>query len=235
MSQELQSVSVSPAAHAKMILHACRNPHSQVHGVLIGSFDKQSTGGGPVLNVSDAIPIFHSSPTKPILDIALRLIEAQIAGGSEESAGIVGWYSCNERLGDDARPGQAALRIVGGLAAGFDAMGKSLPTHAELVTILVSNKDMVDFFKGDGEKSGGAACLKVFGRDTRKHWLRPYAPGNVKCASTSTKTARAACLEDTKRMPLYDFEDHLDGEGESLGDRDWLTNAVFSSFVQKSS
>mmetsp|Transcript_28011 Transcript_28011/g.56734 ORF Transcript_28011/g.56734 Transcript_28011/m.56734 type:complete len:232 (+) Transcript_28011:159-854(+) len=229
MSQE-QSVVVSPAAHTKMILHACRNPHSQVHGVLIGSFDKQATGG-PVLHLSDAIPIFHSSPTKPILDTALRLIEAHI-DGSPGAVGIMGWYSANERLGDDARPGQAALRIVGGLATGFEDMGKSIPTHAELVTILVSNKDTVELLKDDGGNSG-AAGLKVFGRDTRKHWLRPYAPGNVKCTSTSGRAAKAACLEDIKRMPIFDFEDHLDGGAEHLGERDWLTNTVVSGFVHR--
>ena len=232
MSQEQQSVSVSAVAHTKMILHAFRNPHSQVHGALIGSFDKQSTDGPPVLQVSDAIPVFHSSPTKPILDMALRLIEAQVSGCTE-SVGIVGWYSANERLGDDARLGQAALRIVGGLASGFEAMGKSLLTHGEPVAILVSNKDMVEFSKVGGGKTD-AACLKVFGRDSRKRWLRPYASGSVKCTSTSSKTARTACLEDAKLMPFCDFEDHLDGEGVELGARDWLTNAVISSFVQRS-
>lgn len=185
-----------------------------------------------MLNLSDAIPVFHSSPTKPILDMALRLIEAHIGvSKGSDAAAVVGWYSANERLGD-AVPRQAALKMVSGLASGLEAMGKSLPTHAELVTVLVSNEGTLDLLKDEGGNSG--AGLVVFGRDARKHWLRPYAPGNVKCTSTSSKIVRAACLEDAKRVPIYDFEDHMDGGAENLGTRDWLTNSGVSKFVQKS-
>jgi hypothetical protein len=236
-----QTVVVSPMAHTKMLLHACQNPYSQVHGVLLGTFGTQSSDGdGPVLTLTDAIPIFHSSPTKPLLDMGLQLIEAHTTNtsrGGGVGSGIVGWYSANERLGDDERPGQAALRVVGGIAAGLDGMGKSPPTHAEPVAVLVSNRGAVGVLGGD---DNDVADLKVFGRDrvNKQQWIRMYAPDYVKCSSTSKKFVREACAEAAEAggvSPIiYDFEDHLDGGAENLAARDWLTNIAVSNRVRKS-
>mmetsp|Transcript_9559 Transcript_9559/g.26793 ORF Transcript_9559/g.26793 Transcript_9559/m.26793 type:complete len:240 (-) Transcript_9559:3515-4234(-) len=238
MSQQDQTVVVGPMAHTKMLLHACQNPYTQVHGVLLGSFGtRQSSGGvGPELTLTDAIPVFHSSPTKPLLDMALQLIEAHTANSSRGGGGIVGWYSANERLGDDDRPGQAALRIVGGIAAGLDGMGKAPPTHAEPVAVLVSNRGAVDVLGGDDNV---VADLKVFGRDRvhRQQWIKMYAPDHVKCSSTGQKVVREVCSVDAEvsaAPAIYDFEDHLDGGAENLATRDWLTNTIVTNLVRKS-
>ena len=241
MSQQDQTVVVGPMAHTKMLMHACQNPYSQVHGVLLGSFGTQSSGGGgPELTITDAIPVFHSSPTKPILDMALQLIEAHTAansdGGGGGGSGIVGWYSANERLGDDERPGPAALRIVAGIAAGLDGMGKPPPTHAEPVAVLITNRGVVDVLGGN---DNGVPDLKVFGRDrvNKQQWIKMYASDHVKCSSACKKVVREACAEEAGGSPtisIYDFEDHLDGGTENISTRDWLTNTVVSNLVRKS-
>jgi len=231
MSQQDQTVVVGPMAHTKMLLHACQNPYTQVHGALLGSFGtRPSGGGGPEVTITDAIPVFHSSPTKPLLDMALQLIEAHTTNSSSGGGGgVVGWYSANERLGDDDRPGQAALRVVGGIAAGLDGMGKAPPTHSEPVAVLVSNRGAVDVL---GEDSNGVADLKVFGRDrvNRQQWIKMYATEHIKC---SRKVVREVC-SDADAPSIYDFEDHLDGGAENLATRDWLTNLVVTNLVRKS-
>ena len=231
MSQQDQTVVVGPMAHTKMLLHACQNPYTQVHGALLGSFETRSSGGGgPELTITDAIPVFHSSPTKPLLDMALQLIEAHTTNSSSGGGGgVVGWYSANERLGDDDRPGQAALRVVGGIAAGLEGMGKAPPTHSEPVAVLVSNRGAVDVLGGD---SNGVADLKVFGRDrvNRQQWIKMYATEHIKC---SRKVVREVC-SDADAPSIYDFEDHLDGGAENLATRDWLTNLVVTNLVRKS-
>ena len=238
MSQQDQIVVVGPMAHTKMFMHACQNPYSQVHGVLLGSFGAQSSGGGgPELTINDAIPVFHSSPTKPILDMALQLIEAHIAD-SGGGSGIVGWYSANERLGDDERPGPPALRIVGGIASGLDAMGKSPPTHAEPVAVLVTNRGAVDVLGGN---DNGVADLKVFGRDrvNKQQWINLYASDHIRCSPTCKKVVMEACAGEagvggSSTISIYDFEDHLDGGAENISTRDWLTNTTVSNLVRKS-
>ena len=240
MSQQDQTVVVGPMAHTKMLLHACQNPYTQVHGALLGSFGTRSSGGGgPELTITDAIPVFHSSPTKPLLDMALQLIEAHTNSnsGGGGGVGVVGWYSANERLGDDDRPGQAALRIVGGIAAGLEGMGgKAPPTHAEPVAVLVSNRGAVDVLGGD---SNGVADLKIFGRDrvNRQQWIKMYAQEHIKCSASSQKVVREVCSDDGELSAppsIYDFEDHLDGGAENLATRDWLTNLVVTNLVRKS-
>ena len=242
MSQQDQTIVVGPMAHTKMLLHACQNPYSQVHGVLLGSFGTQTSGGGagPELTITDAIPVFHSSPTKPILDMSLQLIEAHTANsGGGSGIGIVGWYSANERLGDDERPGPAALRIASGIAAGLDSMGRSPPTHAEPVAVLVTNRGAVDALGGN---ESGVVDLKVFGRDrvNRQQWIKMYAPHHIKYSPTCKKVVREACAEEAEiggtssaTIRIYDFEDHLDGGAENLSNRDWLTNTVVSNLVRR--
>ena len=85
---EQQTVRISALARAKVLLHAATHPRSQVHGLLVGKFAAGKGGGGgggggggPLLAVADAVPLFHSCPTKPLLDVALRLVDAHLGGG----------------------------------------------------------------------------------------------------------------------------------------------------------
>lgn len=56
--------SISATAYLKVILHACRYPSRSILGVLLGSVAKDGS-----VEVSDAIPAFHSNPLAPALEI----------------------------------------------------------------------------------------------------------------------------------------------------------------------
>jgi len=236
-SNQKHHVSVSQLAAIKMILHAARNPTCQVHGILVGSFAE-----GSVVSVDDAFPVFHSAPTKPILDSALRIAEAHLQGFGPSGSGVVGWYTSNERLGDDERAGQAALRIIGGIAAhlGLGVSESSLPPNSEPVLILVSNGGLSDVLCDENESAQPALC--VFGRDNRKNWIRRIADDLVDIKKGDSNMGglqaggivRAACSNENLSIPVYDFEDHIDGGTDSLQTIDWLMNQPIQKFVQNS-
>ena len=241
-----QIVKVSPTAHAKMILHAVRHPRSSIHGILIGRFLSE----GPVLIIEDALPVCHSPPTKPILDIALRLAEAYTESSFNESGtssgsdlGIVGWYTANERLGDDA-PAQAALKVVGSIGAVLAASSND-HEHSEPVLIVVTSLGLATLFGSTEEieisttESDNKHCLnalQIYERDSKKHWLREIPMDSISSSksdwSSSTDFLLEICREDSKTLPFFDFEDHLEGGVELIGERDWIRNTKVAKYVQ---
>lgn len=58
-------------AYIKLVLHALKHKASPVNGVLVGRFD----GGKGVVEITDAIPLFHSNiGLLPALEIALMQV-----------------------------------------------------------------------------------------------------------------------------------------------------------------
>ena len=263
---EQQTVRISALARAKVLLHAATHPRSQVHGLLVGKFAAGKGGGGgggggggPLLAVADAVPLFHSCPTKPLLDVALRLVDAHLGEGGKDSSSssssspaIVGWYTANERdlAGggggggggtDGDLPGPVALRVVGNLAS---AMEGDLPRHAEPVAVLVRGGAMAELLAGGGGGggAGGGRILSVLGRDDRRHWVRPYPAGRVEMEGEGVAegAVREACLGGgggggggggPAAALLHDFEDHLAGGREGMGDTDWLSNPAAAALL----
>ena len=101
LAQE-QSLEITNLAHAKVLLHAIQYATGSIHGILIGQFHYSSSknnNAGPLLRVEDVIPICHSAPTKPILDMAFHLVQSHIdqnmknvaASGNVTPMQIVGW------------------------------------------------------------------------------------------------------------------------------------------------
>eukprot|EP00568_Trieres_chinensis_P009508 CAMPEP_0183297490 /NCGR_PEP_ID=MMETSP0160_2-20130417/4769_1 /TAXON_ID=2839 ORGANISM="Odontella Sinensis, Strain Grunow 1884" /NCGR_SAMPLE_ID=MMETSP0160_2 /ASSEMBLY_ACC=CAM_ASM_000250 /LENGTH=220 /DNA_ID=CAMNT_0025459323 /DNA_START=166 /DNA_END=828 /DNA_ORIENTATION=- len=218
-----------------MILHAARNPTTQIHGILIGAF-----GEGPALDVHDALPVFHSPPTKPIIDASLQITEAYIKQNGSESnveLRVVGWYTANELLGDDERPGQAALRVMSGISSMLESpsSGAPIPAHSEPVLILISNSGLASMIGDEAIEKPDA--INVFGRDSRKHWLRPIivsTEGDGDFNSQQAKeVAYAACNLDESKLPIYDFEHHMDCGLRGLKETDWLSNRAVSDFIGK--
>lgn len=100
-------VAISPISHAKIILHAVRHSYTSIHGILIGYIN------GDSIQVNDVLPVCHSSPTKPILDMALRIanayaIDSGVKADESRQQQIVGWYTANERVGKNDEPGQVS-------------------------------------------------------------------------------------------------------------------------------
>uniref|UniRef100_A0A7R9W1G9 MPN domain-containing protein n=1 Tax=Pseudictyota dubia TaxID=2749911 RepID=A0A7R9W1G9_9STRA len=234
MTEPQQKVSTSQLALVKMFLHASHNSTSQVHGILVGRFSV-----GPKLTIEDAVPLFHSAPTKPILDSALRIIESHLCGSGDELC-VVGWYTANERLGDDERPGQAALRIIGGIASRLECSEKALPAHSEPVLALVRNSGLAELLCV--ESCDAQRAIGFFQRDNRKHWIDPVSEVFTSVAEEGSKDgswknagemAAVACKSDSKAVSIVDFEDHLDGSLDTIRSTDWLMNQKVVDFVSK--
>ena len=63
---------IAQTAYIKLVLHALKHTTSAVNGVLVGRFD----AGKGVVEISDAVPLFHSSHIAllPSLEIALMQV-----------------------------------------------------------------------------------------------------------------------------------------------------------------
>ena len=110
------SVIISPEVFALMAAHAASHPTTAIHGVLIGNRNSSTNK----VDVTDAFPICHENPTKPLVETALALVQSNLEGqqqkDNDKKSCIVGWYTAPELL-YEKKPGPVALRIVAGLAA----------------------------------------------------------------------------------------------------------------------
>ena len=89
--QQQQILQISTKAQAKILRHAIQYSEGPIHGILIGQFHyPKNNNAGPMLEVQDCVPICHSSPTKPLLDMAFRLVQTHI-DNEPGSLEIVGW------------------------------------------------------------------------------------------------------------------------------------------------
>ena len=194
----MEGISVSRTAHAKIMLHLSHHPNDVIHGILIGS----SNDDKKEIIVTDVLPICHSVPTKPLLDMAFRLADAAVVGD------IVGWYSANTRIGDED-PSAVALKVI-------EMIDKMIQEDGSLklsALLMVNNTKIgegvdhpYDFYSASGNKVSSV-------KETIDH-------GNI--------DLRKAYVS---RVPCWDFEDHIDSDANSEGTKNWITNVEAVGFA----
>lgn len=87
-------VTIEEDAAIRLTLHALKYPRASCNGILLGRIDD-----GEVI-VSEIAPVCHTFTTLPgQMEIALCMVD-KACQKSGEQTGIVGYYQCNERLGD---------------------------------------------------------------------------------------------------------------------------------------
>jgi hypothetical protein len=150
MTDTKSKVVIVPNAFLSMAAHALHHSTVAVHGALIGTF-----ASGQV-TITDAIPICHETPTTPLVDTALSLVQANLPANTQ----VVGWFTAPELL-DDTQPGPVALRIV-----------SQLPQKQEPVLIVVSNMQLLRLVS-DEEGASVSRIMKAFGKDFGKQWMEP--------------------------------------------------------------
>lgn len=194
----MEGISISRTAHAKIMLHLSRHPITVIHGILIGS----SNDDTKEIDVVDVLPVCHSVPTKPMLDMVLRLSDAAAVGE------IIGWYSANSRVGDEG-PSAVALKVV----ETIDHMLHIDGSKKLSVLAMINNGKLIDeghpyeFYSANGNKISSIR--------------ESIDSGNI--------DARSAY---TSKVPCWDFEDHVDSSVTSKGTKNWLSNdeaVVFAS------
>ncbi|KAI8920886.1 hypothetical protein DFJ77DRAFT_139768 [Powellomyces hirtus] len=96
---------LSALAYLKLVLHSAKYSVNQVCGVLIGR--KVSNAADAAVEVTDAIPLFHSHPLAPMLEVAMQQVQAYC---DQKSLQIVGLYAANQSLANkDVSPTTAKI------------------------------------------------------------------------------------------------------------------------------
>lgn len=218
-----QSISISPMVHSKMMNHAVRNPRSVVHGILLGKSDAND------ITAVDVLPVCHSPPTKPLLDMSLRLAEAYcLSNEDDNNLEIIGWYTAPEKNVDES-PGAAALKIVSSIASTSESNDK----HP--ILICITNKDMENFFKVGNLSDSDRRGFSIYGRDEGSQWKSEYSIDSIQSSmgswSSSNQIAVGACLD--KELTCFDFENHLDGGTDGCKEIDWIRNVNVNKYVSQ--
>ena len=193
-------VIVHPDAFCSMILHAAEHKSDVVHGALLGSFDETTA----TLSLDEAVPIAHTTPTQPLLETAIGLIETQT------ETRIVGWYTAPALL-HDQKPGPVAMRI----ASNLETSGNPV------VLIVLNNSVLGDVIKGDGSKAKEA--VQAFGKDFGKQFQEA-----IKTTVHEGDGACQALLQaSTGGLRCNDLEDNMDEPSST-----WYPNKALTKMVQ---
>lgn len=207
----MTSTKFSKAAYTKMMLHATKNSTTQIHGILIGTSSSSS------INITDAIPICHSAPTKPIVDMGLRLVQASL--DKEE---IVGWYSGNERAGDNL-PSSVSYKLA--------AQIQALNEKDAAVLVMINSDSFTNMLENHCDESGRDRGFDVYSVTGNKSDVdMPLSTSNVSLAEGDWKsvsgTVAETCLKDG--AGVVDFENQLEAGAKGLKNKlqegDWLRN-----------
>jgi len=197
---------LTPLPVTKLLLHAIQNPHASVSGILLGKFITSTT-----LSIRDVLPVCHSHPTKPILDMSFRLAEA----ASSDDVSIVGWYTCNERAEDNAAS-SASHRIA-------HSIGERYPDR-EPILLVLDNIALGEYLIGEEN----ASPFLVYGKDGRSQLLTR----EVNVLLDEGVASGRQLLECDKTV--WDFESHLDSTGKKeTMERDWMENREVVSFLDR--
>ncbi len=216
----LDSVSLAPEVFALMAAHAASHPMSAVHGILVGS-----KSGGDQVTVSNAFPVCHGNPTKPLVETSMALVQSILEEGDENSSWF-GWYTAPELL-HETKPGPVALRIVANIAA---AMGDGDDdgdddNNNEPVLIVMKNESIVQLLMGDEKGVTASQTIQAFGKDFGMQWMEPIEKLSVKGEAKATKALIGMLNQGSDVRMVRDLVDHWDQGAAS----EWTTAASFAS------
>mmetsp|Transcript_2689 Transcript_2689/g.4487 ORF Transcript_2689/g.4487 Transcript_2689/m.4487 type:complete len:198 (+) Transcript_2689:181-774(+) len=108
----MDSFNVAPTAQLKALLHAAKYAHADVCGALLG---KDSDEGK--VEVTDAVPMFHSVVLAASVETGLALAEAYCSTSqTPEGTRVVGWYTGAARSNFEGTPNNAT-RIASRLSS----------------------------------------------------------------------------------------------------------------------
>lgn len=195
---------IGQSAYIKLVLHALKHKTSTVNGVLLGRFASHNE---EVLEISEAVPLFHSQiALLPPLEIALLQIEEYFG---VQGLSIVGYFHANERF-DDRELCNVAKNVG-------DHISRYFPQAAVL---------LLDNMKLEALQSGkdGGPVMQLYTRDASKGWKPVVADG--KSRFTLKEPSANVVLHDyiisEKWHDIVDFDDHLDDIS-----KDWLNTELF--------
>lgn len=197
---------IAQNAYIKLVLHALKHKTAAVNAVLLGRL-VSSTDGSHTLQISDAVPLFHSQITLlPPLEIALIQIEEYYGA---QDMGIVGYFHANERF-DDAELSSVAKNIG-------DHIYRYFPQAA---VILLDNKKLESLPKGKDR----SPVMQLYTKDASKNWRLAGSDGSSQLTikEPSANVVLLDYIASEKWQDIIDFDDHLDDIS-----KDWLNPELF--------
>ena len=188
----MATYTVEPAAYKKVLLHAAKHPSRTVCGYLIGPkpnipVEGDSAPTKSIVNVADAVPLFHSDPTSPMLEASALLVEELYKSRKWQ---IVGYYQANENYDN------TNLNIVGSLIA------QKIEQECNGSCVLVVDTASL----GDQSKSAlKLYTISKFGDD----FIERGEESLQVSGGRKTYGDLGDMLRQQKETDLVDFEDHL--------------------------
>ena len=239
------SISISLMAQWKMSVHATTRPlgggggtiGQTIHGIVLGHRSKSTASAAgdnsktsSSLVVTNVVPVCRETPTKPIVDMALRLVDAHLMQ-KEQQTKIIGWYTSSSTAGNDANeeedtslPNASACRILSSIAESACDDGAE-NEDGPFVLLSLSNSSIVDSFIMDqtknnknNSKSPMVVC-KAYQWETKSRTLvRRTNVVVVMDEETKGQQNRQKLLP----TEVYDFVDHMNDC--DFVDSKWIEN-----------
>ena len=234
-------ISLSLKSQIKMALHATKYGYSTpIHGIVLGKSSNSDDDGS--LDVLDVVPVCHEVPTKPIVDMALRLTDAYLQQQQQEQGlKIIGWYTANSNNNNNSEselPNASACRIASSIAEidedGGDNIVLLLVSTLKLVSSMTkqSGTDNLPIICNIYEKSSHRTFTQQVNED------RIISLDSLKGGGGKISTAMEQCLSSlgdadaaggggkSSDIALYDYVDHLNDGGRG----DWIVNDTVNKF-----
>eukprot|EP01098_Paradermamoeba_levis_P016359 TRINITY_DN8799_c0_g1_i1.p1 TRINITY_DN8799_c0_g1~~TRINITY_DN8799_c0_g1_i1.p1 ORF type:complete len:190 (-),score=53.28 TRINITY_DN8799_c0_g1_i1:52-621(-) len=171
-------VNLTPSSYSKIVCHALKYPSQEINGVLLG----EAKEGDEVIDVIDAIPLFHGPTLAPMLEVAMMMIDEYC---ELKELKIVGYYHGNER--DDSEPSPLAKKIA-----------NKIHSNVPLMTVLmIENVFLSPKFK--------RAALRSYLKEGEQ-WK---ANGeNVQVGGNAFNLVQT-CIDEHRYLSLADFDNHF--------------------------
>ncbi|SPO27116.1 uncharacterized protein UTRI_10577_B [Ustilago trichophora] len=202
----ISSVSVSPLAYKKLVLHTAKYPTARVLGLLLA--DSTSSPSGSV-TISDSIPLSHHwTALAPMAEVALSLATSY---ASSKNLTVVGLYEAPELVSDRA-PSQQASKLAEKIAT---------LANREALLLLVNNATLLN--PHNHSLSGYSVSANASGKGEAKS--KPLQGSAVTLQDENkAKQLESAVKKERIWQKIVDFDDHL--EDPSL---DWLQNSAITA------
>ena len=211
---------ISLTSQIKMALHATKYSYSTpIHGIVLGTKTDDN-----VLEIVDVVPVCHEVPTKPIVDMSLRLTDAYLQErlhaslgeregigdfGRCKSANIIGWYTANAQTSNekDAEevPNAPACRIVSSLAD--SASENDEGGNNDFVLLLVSTPKLAIAIKNRAE--GGAdgynlPICKIYEKSSHRTYTQQVDKSRIDIDGMSDYLISMAMDSCLSKTPVYE-------------------------------
>ncbi|BFG04612.1 ER membrane protein complex subunit 8/9 homolog [Drosophila madeirensis] len=189
---------ISDRAYTKLIFHAAKYPHQAVNGLLLA--DKTSKGS--LLEIVDAIPLFHQClHVTPMAEVALMQIDAY---AEQEGLVIAGYYAAPENFYDNQIDKAPAVKIADKIQDNFK----------NACLVLVDNKLVT--LEHDRAAIQVYTCAGDSGRWSKAKFTLSQ--------SAQTLEGVSLLLKRGAMRDVIDFDNHLDNP-----ENDWTNDFLNQS------